>query len=120
MAKAKRVVGANLRAMDSVQSLRPMPELAKLATYLAKATFVVGTLLLLFDVTFSRFLWVSVDTVSVHLLALASLLEKLADRNLLFVIKVQVFALVALATHLFEPVNTHFLLKLGVVRARGN
>jgi len=52
------------------------------------------------------------------LIAVTALLEKAANRNLLFNVAMQVLAGVALTTHFFEPMHTYLLLELRLIRQR--
>ena len=113
-AEPERVVNANLL----VDMLGPVPVVAGVAANLAEASFEVRARLLLLRGARFRFLRVSVDALSVLLVAVTALFEKPADGNLLLDIHVKVLARVALAAHFFEPMHADLLLELGIVGLR--
>ena len=110
-AEPKQVVVAHLL----MEVFWPVPELAVVAAKLAEAALVVGALLLLFGGAGLGLLRVAVKAPRFLLVAVAVFLEELADRDLLFDVKVEVLAGVTLAAGLLQPVDADLLLELGLV-----
>jgi len=113
-AEPQKVVEARL----FIVGLVTMPKLAVNATHLAETALVIRTLLLLLGGAGLGFFWMSVYTLGVLLVAVAIFFEELTDWNFVFTIHMQVLAVVALSTRLFQPMHAHFLLQLRQVRSR--
>ena len=109
-AEPKRIVDTDFLEVLLV----PVPVVA-LRTEFAETALIVGARLLLFRST-----WVFLRGMAIHacflLVAMTTLFEKLADRDLVLNVHVEELALVVFAAIVLQPVNAHFLLQLGFVR----
>ena len=95
-----------------------MPEIAS-STQLTEAPFVVRTkLLLLGNSWLIGFGGMPVNTLSVLLMAHTIFLEELANGNLVLDIHVEILTILALATHLLQPVDANLLFDFCVVGSR--
>ena len=91
-------------------SFGPMPKLTVITTNFAKAPLIIGALLLFLATASIRFLRMPVDTLSVLLVTVTILFEKLAYWYLIWIIHMQILAIISFLANILEPVNAHLLL----------
>ena len=95
-----------------------MPKLAVIPTHFTEAFFIIRTLLLFLGCARLRLFRVSIDALSVLLVANAILFEKLTDGDPLLDVHVKVLAVVSLGAHFLQPIHAYLLFQLSTIRSR--
>ena len=79
-------------------------------TNFAEAPLIIGALLLFLTTATIRLLRMPIDTLSVLLMTVTILFEKLAYWYLIWIVHMQILAIISFLANILEPVNAHLLL----------